>query len=204
MSTITKVVVEVVKKFGELGIALADVSVYPATRAFKERPFDVVIVAGYLPGKACLMTCDINVHRGKETSGDCKFTIDGEATSHRAYKSTIKPIGRSPVGSEMLSGGVGFSINDYSAYKRRPQEVTLMEEIDECFKFFQEFIKKARSVLKDKFSSSTHLWYVPEYSDVLLDLEKDNGKHSSRNYEPFNSSVLMKLPKEIFVEEQTA
>jgi hypothetical protein len=192
------VINEIKAQFAKLEIQIADISTYPATKGYhKDNKFDVVIVAGYIPGKACLMTCDINVRRDNINKSGCRFVIDGEVPSREVYEKYVEPLPRRPVGSE--SPNSCFMINDY--YTSLTGGIS--QNISQGFKFFQQFINKCLTIVLSKFTEHVHLWYVPEHSDVLLELEKNFGRYNNRNYETFNAKVFCQIPNEIFSEDQS-
>jgi hypothetical protein len=182
-----------------LSAKVVDVSTYPATKAFSGSPFDVVIIAAYIPGKACLMTIDVNVKRSNSNLSDMKFTINGEF-NEQGWEKYCQDGGyilvdRSSVGSESY-GGRQFSINDYTAYKG--DTGTIDGNIKRGMNFFKEFLDKYGEMLAASFSHSVHLWYVPEYSDALVNNEEKNGSYNDQNYTEFNAKVLAKFPEGIF------
>lgn len=191
MKSIPVKVQEIISQMKNLGIEIADVSVYPMTKFYRENPRDVVIIAGYLPGKACLMTVDTSIVRSTGETDRATFSINAELGKSCSVdiRNFLSDISRQPVGHESY-GWRDFYINTYT------------ESMDDGLDFFNTFLLKKARFLNDVFTNRVHLWYVPEYSDAHQSREKRFGRYNSKIYEPFTKKVLSKLPREIFSEQQ--
>lgn len=191
MKSIPVKVQEIISQMKKMGIEIADVSVYPMTKFYRENPRNVVIVAGYLPGKACLMTVDTSVERSTGEVGRTIFSINGELgnIAEIDLQTFLAKIPRAPVGHQSY-GRYDFYINTYT------------DSVDCGIGFFKTFLSVAQKHLKIAFTKYVSLWYVPEYTDVFLTREKRYGRYNAKIYEPFTKKVLSKLPREIFSEQQ--
>jgi hypothetical protein len=188
------------EKMEAIGARVADISIYPST--IKRETCDVLIVAGYFPGRACLLTIDADVYEDKNRSSGIKFHITGECEK-KHWKNLFKhgglflDISRNAVGSESCGGEDFFDINHY-VYSNDSAK----DKMDIGMNFFENFLNGYAVMLKPQFTKSVDVWYVPEYSDDFAAMEKKYGEYNSSNYAPFNSKVLAKFPKGIFAEDQ--
>jgi len=198
----TEEVAKLVKDAMEsLGAKVVDVSIYPSTKlSFK---FDILIAAGYVPGKACLLTVYANIYKNGIHS-DIIFDIRGEYEKRFMNKMVggVGPIfaalDRHRVGGEWYGGGT-FSINHCVTIRAGSSAGASLEA---GMAFFNDFLRLYGSFLMNRFTRHIRLGYAPEYSDAFLALEEKNGKYSGESYIPFNSKVLAKFPKGIFSEHQ--
>ena len=196
MQSKEEVIEDVVERFGAIGAEVVDASVYSSTKSLIGLANTFIVVA-YIPGKACFMVCDLNIYNHGSSEGI--FTVCGEVPEWAVFANKVRPIERSPVGSETHSAR--FQINHCST--SIPNK-TLTEVVSSGFDFFQSFMDSCLSSVVERFTRHIHLWFVPEYSDEFLEREEEFGEDDKRIYEPFNAKVFAKLPKKIFAEGQSA
>lgn len=172
----------------KLGINIGDVSTYQKKKHMYFNGEETVIIAGYLPNKACLITIETVIETNGSVWGSV-FKVQAELLHEEKYNTLVRNIPRVAVGSEGISGPQ-FDIN------------TQAKTLNEGFVFLKEVLKRCKSELAPKFTERVHIWYVPVYTDAFTKLEKKYGKNNSRVFDHFNRRVLAKLPQTMFTKEQ--
>lgn len=180
------------KQIEYAGAKVVDVSIYPAVEHF-ETASDLIIIAAYLPNRACLLTAKVRVDRNDVDKTTGRFTISAELNKEGGKKYEKDEdilVDRSQKEAESFSRfRKKFSINTGT------NEYT---ELQYGITFFEEFIKKYKKYLKEKFTDYVVLPYVPEESDELAELEKKNGGKNVNHSTIFNYKVREKFPEEYF------
>lgn len=195
---------QVISGMESLGIIVVDASVYPKSGKEGTSVGAVVIVAGYIPNKATYFTVKFNYG----TYDDYTFTINGQVAEgnwgkinqHGRIFSTVE---RNPIGSESYGGDCVFHINTYTAYNGMSSKSS-KEKVAYGTAFFKKFLDEYGALMASRFTSSVHLWFVPEYSDEYQALVEKNGDYNNANYVGFNTRVMAKFPEGFFCSEQTA
>lgn len=168
----------------KLGIRIADTSLY-TMREYSVRPkLTCVIIAGYFPNHACLCTVVAHIRYDDGSILESKFSLCAQLTGefHKGLVACIV--------SEYT--GVSFSMDGaFEVYAPCCRSTDGLE-------FFRDILVRIKGSLAPCFTSPVRLWYVPDYSDVALDVQKKDGKFSPIYSKTFNDRVIALLPRNIF------
>jgi hypothetical protein len=186
MSAMDSVVSNLKTQLKKIGIEIADISIYSMTEFFNLGSKSNLIVVGYLPDKALIVTLDIIVNDTDGKIWSSTFKINFEVTNDKVYYNSYI--------TEYIKGTQGLSIFvlHFETHK-----------LDEGFEFIKKVLIITLAVLSPKFTESIFLWFVPEYSDEYKKLEAKYGKHDSRIKRTFNEKVFIKLPASMFSATQS-
>jgi hypothetical protein len=168
----------------KLGIRIADTSFYTMREFYSRTNVTCVIIAGYVPNRACLCTVMAHIRCDDGFILESKFTLCAQLTgdSHEDLVSCI------------VSGQPGVSFSMDGTFEVYTPSVRSTDGLA----FFDEILKQVRNTLAPYFTSPVKLWYVPDGSDWALELQKMHGKSSFIYKETFNNRVVSLLPRKMF------
>lgn len=168
----------------KLGIRIADSSFY-TMREYSIRPeLMCVIIAGYVPNHACLCTVMAHIRYEDGSIIESKFSLCAQLIGE-SHKDLVACVVRE-------QPGVSFSMDGVL------EVYALCTRTSDGLEFYRDTLRRVKGSLAPCFTSPVSLWYVPDYSDVALDVQKKDGKFSPIYSKTFNDRVIALLPRNIF------
>lgn len=205
-SSVEKAIRQVTNSMEQIGIVVVDATAYRKTDTYNPTAKTAnVVIAGYIPGKACIFKVTFNYGR----FDDYTFTVEGQIADGKWGMAIMggnffNAVERNPVGSESCGGDSSFSINTYTSYSGGTSSLLARKKVEFGINFFKNVLIEYGDILAEQFTTDIHLWFVPEYSDEFKALKDKNGQNNSLNYIGFNSRVMAKFPVGFFDSSQTA
>jgi hypothetical protein len=156
-----------------------------------------VIVAGYIPGIACVFTAHV-----RDDFWTTRYVIDGEMKAgwslHVMGRRLFGDVPRDARGSEGCGGDpFQFNINTNSRLDGDVASKILIGK-----EFFSNFLTRYKENLAPSFTRSVSLWFVSEYSDEYRELKRRTGDDLIASSSPFNERVIREFPAGFFASSQ--
>jgi hypothetical protein len=182
-----------------LGISIVDVSVYPVSKKRNFPPYNIVIMVGHLPGKACLFTVNGNL---SSNDVDILFNLNAEMETDDLMRKVDRKLWRSSPSGETLKHGYGvFSFGHYQSAIMH--QITVEEIINGGISFYSRFLKNFKQGIKESFTCAvTTAGWMPWKSDTFVKRAKKYGEFSDATIKPFEQKIISKLPTGLICPEQ--
>jgi len=181
----------------KLGIEIVDATNYPVSDNGKVVG-DVVVVVGFIPGKAAIFTVKFNY---RKFGDDYTFSIngqvkEGEGSKVRGPGGIFPKVNRHSSGESFGGGTLDFIISTYTGFCG-DSEWSSKKKVAHGTAFFKKFLEEYGNLMRNKFDCNLFLWFVPEYSDAF-----SAAKANGTNQLSFNARVLAKFPPGFLSEAQ--
>lgn len=184
---------QVVTGMKELGIEIIDATNYPMSKNGKAIG-DVVVIVGYIPGKAAIFTVKFNYRR----FDDYEFKINGQVKEGEGAKVcgrglNFPKVDRRPNGESISGGILTFEISDYLGFREDGPQSS-KDKVAHGMAFFKTFLGEYGNLMRKKFDNHLFMWFVPEDSDAFNVAKANGGEAQPGKYASFNARVLAKFP----------
>ena len=172
-----------------LGVRVVNVEIYRS--GFDDN--NHLIIAAYLPKKACLFKVYATVSKNNNVYNRCAYvcsviTTELNNEGYKKYLNDGEKFLLKRVSIEETQSQKKFSINDYDNISYNNIE----DDIKNNMRIFKDFVEIYGEMLEKSFSEITKAWYLPE---IRYGAQEAHHK--------MNDEILEKFPKEIFSKNQT-